>query len=45
MVAYIIFQAHVMYATFKIALNNQVNVSNEPCLDLFACWHMFMYFF
>ena len=44
MVAYTIFQAHVMYVTFKIALNIQVNVSNMPCLYLFACWHRFMYF-
>ena len=34
-----------MYVTFKIALNIQVNVSNKPCLYLFACWHIFMYFF
>ena len=39
------FQAHVMYVTFKIALNIQVNVSNKPCLYLFACWHRFMHFF
>ena len=45
MVAYTIFQAHVMYVTFKIALNIQVNVSNKPCLYLFACWQRFMYFF
>ena len=45
MVAYTIFQAHVMYVTFKIALNIQVNVSNKPCLYMFACWHRFMYFF
>ena len=45
MVAYTIFQAHVMYVTFKIALNIQVNVSNKPSLYLFACWHRFMYFF
>ena len=44
MVTYTIFQAHVMYVTFKIALNIQVNVSNKPCLYLFACWHRFMYF-
>ena len=31
MVAYSIYQAHVMYVTFKIALNIQVNVSNKPC--------------
>ena len=37
MVAYTIFQAHVMYVTFKIVLNIQVNVSNNPCLYLFAC--------
>ena len=29
MVAYTIFQAHVMYFTFKIALNIQVNVSHK----------------
>ena len=34
-----------MYVTFKIALNIQVNVSNKPCLYLFAGWHRFMYFF
>ena len=45
MVAYTIFQAHVMYVTFKIALNIQFNVSNKPCLYLFACWDRFMYFF
>ena len=45
MVAYTIFQAHVMYVTFKIALNIQISVSNKPCLYLFACWHRFMYFF
>ena len=45
MVAYTIFQAHVMYVTFKIALNIQVNVSNKPWLYLFAWWHRFMYFF
>ena len=45
MVAYTIFQAHVMYVTFKVALNIQVNVFNKPCLYLFACWHSFMYFF
>ena len=37
MVAYTIFQANVMFVTFKIALNIQVNVSNKPCLYLFAC--------
>ena len=45
MVAYTIFQAHVMYVTFKIALNIQINVSNKPCLYLFASCHRFMYFF
>ena len=45
MVAYTIFQAHVMYVTFKVALNIQVNVFNKPCLYLFACWHSLMYFF
>ena len=25
-----------MYVTFKIALNIQVNVSNKPCLYVFA---------
>ena len=45
MVAYTIFQAHVMYVTFKIALNIQVYVSYKPCLYLFALWHKFMYFF
>ena len=45
MVAYTIFQAHDTYVTLKIALNTQVNVSNKPCLYLFACWHRFMYFF
>ena len=45
MVAFTIFQAHVLYVTFKIALNILVNVSNKPCLYLFACWHRFMYFF
>ena len=45
MVAYTIFQAHVTYVTLKIALNIQVNVSNMPCLYLFACWHRLMYFF
>ena len=45
MVAYTIFQAHVTYVTLKIALNIQVNVSNKPCLYLFASWHRFMYFF
>ena len=44
MVAYTIFQAHVTYVTLKIALNIQVNVSNKPCLYLFACWLRFMYF-
>ena len=44
MVAYTIFQAHVMYVTIKIALSIQVNISNKPCLYLFACWHKFMYF-
>ena len=38
MVAYTIFQAHVVYVTFKIALNIQVTVSNNLCLYLFACW-------
>ena len=37
MVAYTIFQANVTYVTIKIALNVQVNVSNVPCLYLFAC--------
>ena len=32
MVAYTIYQAHVMYVTFEIALNIQVYVSNKPCL-------------
>ena len=45
MVDYTIFQAHVIYVTFKIALNIQVNVSNKPCLYLFAYWRRFMYFF
>ena len=45
MVAYTIFQANVTYVTLKIALNIHVNVSNKPCLYLFACWHRFMYFF
>ena len=45
MVSYTIFQAHVMYVTLKIALNIQGNVSNKPCLYLFACWHRTMYFF
>ena len=45
MVAYTIFQAHIMYVTLKIALNIQVNVSYKPCLYLFAHWHRFMYFF
>ena len=31
-----------MYVIFKIALNIQVNVSNKPCLYLFACWHRFI---
>ena len=31
-----------MYVTFKIALNTQVNVSNKPCLYLFAFWHRFI---
>ena len=43
--AYTIFQAHVTYVTLKIALNIQINVSNKPCLYLFACWLRFMYFF
>ena len=43
-VAYTIFQAHVMHVTLKIALNIQVNVSNKPCLYLFACWHKFVNF-
>ena len=38
MVAYTIFQAHVMYVTFNIAFNIQVNVYNKPCLYLVACW-------
>ena len=45
MVAYTMFHAHVTYFTLKIALNIQVNVSNKPCLYLFACWHGCMYFF
>ena len=45
MVAYTIFQVHVMYVTFKIALNIKVNFSNKPCLYLFACLHRFMHFF
>ena len=45
MVAYTFFQAHVTYVTLKIALNIQVNVSNKPCLYLFACWLRFVYFF
>ena len=45
MVGHTVFQANVMYVTFKVALNIQVNVSNKPCLNLFACWHRFMYFF
>ena len=44
MVAYTIVQAHVTYATLKIALNIQVIVANKHCLYLFACWHRFMYF-
>ena len=42
---YTIFQAIVMYVTFKTALNIQFNVSNKPCLYFFACWYRFMYFF
>ena len=45
MVAYIIFQAYVTYVILKIAFHIQVNVSNKPCLSLFACWHKFIYFF
>ena len=45
MVTYTIFQAQVMYVILIIALNIQVNVSNKPCLYLFACLHRFMYFF
>ena len=45
MVAYTIFQIHVIYVTFKLSLNIQGNVSNKPCLYLFACWCRFMYFF
>ena len=45
MVAYTIFQVHVMYVTFKIALNISVNVSNKPYLYLFACLHRSKYFF
>ena len=45
MVAYTIYQVHVMFVTFKIALNIKVNVSNKPCVYLFACLHRFMYFF
>ena len=45
MVAYTIFQAHVMYVTFKIALSIQVNVANKPYLYLFARWRRCMYFF
>ena len=45
MVAYTIFQVHVIYVTFKIALNIKVNVSYKPYLYLIACLHMFMYFF
>ena len=44
MVALTIFQAHVTYVTLKVALKLQVNVSNKPCLHLFAYWHSFMYF-
>ena len=33
-VPYTIFQAHVTYATLKIALNIQANVSDKPCLHL-----------
>ena len=36
MAAYTIFQAHVMYVTFKIALHIRIDVSNKPCLYLFA---------
>ena len=32
MVAYTIYRVNVMYVTFKIALNIQVNVSNKSCL-------------
>ena len=45
MVAYTIFQVHVVYVTFKIALKTSVNVSIKPCLYLFACLHRLMYFF
>ena len=45
MVAYTSFLAHVMYVSFRIALNIQVNVSNKTRLYLFACWHRFMFFF
>ena len=48
MVAYTILQAHVIYVTFEIAFNTQVNIYNvsyKPCLYLFGCWHRFMYFF
>ena len=37
MVTYTIFQTYVTYVTLKITLNIQVNVSNKPCLYLFAC--------
>ena len=45
MAAYTFFQVNVMYVTFNKALNIKVNVSNKPCLYLFACLHRFMYFF
>ena len=45
LLTYTIFQAHVTYVTLIIALNIQVDVSNKPCLYLFACWHNFMNFF
>ena len=45
MVTYTIFQAQVIYVTLNIALNIQVNVSERPCLYLFAYWNRFMYFF
>ena len=45
MVAKSIFMTHVTYVTLKIEFNIQVNVSNKPCQNLFACWHRFMYFF
>ena len=45
MVSYTIFQANDTYVTLRIAFNIQVNVSNKPCLYLFACWHRFMYSF